>query len=503
MSFRSAIVILLVSAAAAAVVTGQGVPAPPGSLTLLSPESRQSIPTSIAAGREMVALSDLARVFGLTVREDTVARGLTVSYKDKTIVLTPDQSVASVDGRLVSLPAPIVRDGGTWLVPVEFIARALARIYDAPLDVRPASRLVLLGNVRVPRVTARQEALGVQARVTLDVAPGAQETVVQEPGRILVRFEADALDATLPSSGAGALVESIQLAESGKAVAINVGSTFGSYRATTTQREGGTRRIVLDIMASAPTSPEPAVPEPAAPPLPGLAGPPALRTVVVDPGHGGGDTGVRGPGGTLEKDVTLTVARRLKGLLERGLGVRVLLTRDADAPVPPDERAALANNNKAGLFISLHANGSLRQPASGAQVYYLDPAGLTGAGGDEEKAGELLPVLGGGFRLVDVIPWEMAQMRFLAESAELAGLIEEELGERVELNTHSVQQGPFRVLVGANMPAVLVEMGFLTNPAEEAMLVAPGHQGNIAQALYDAIARFRDRLEAGTAGRPQ
>ena len=101
------------------------------------------------------------------------------------------------------------------------------------------------------------------------------------------------------------------------------------------------------------------------PPLLDLAPTGGIRTIVVDAGHGGTEDGAHGPGGTLEKNVTLSVARRLKAALEARLGVRVILTRDADATVELDERAALANNNKADLFVSLHANASVRASAVG------------------------------------------------------------------------------------------------------------------------------------------
>ena len=103
----------------------------------------------------MVGLDDLANLFQLQIREDPAARAVTASYKNQTIVLTPDQSLVSASGRLVSLPAPLTRRNARWFVPVEFINRALAPIYDVRLDFRAASRLLVVGDLRVPRVTAQ------------------------------------------------------------------------------------------------------------------------------------------------------------------------------------------------------------------------------------------------------------------------------------------------------------------------------------------------------------
>ncbi len=216
---------------------------------------------------------------------------------------------------------------------------------------------------------------------------------------------------------------------------------------------------------------------------------------MIDPGHGGEETGSRGATGALEKDVSLALARKLKATLESRLGVRVLLTRDADQAVALDDRAALANNNKADLFISIHANASVRKETSGAQVYYLmaDPAGE-----DARKAGgggQRLPALGGGFREIDMVPWELAQLAHIGESALLAGAVEEQMRGRVRLNSRAVQQAPFRVLAGANMPAILVEVGFLSNPDEEQQLIADAYQATVAQALFDGMLRFREAVD--------
>jgi N-acetylmuramoyl-L-alanine amidase len=228
---------------------------------------------------------------------------------------------------------------------------------------------------------------------------------------------------------------------------------------------------------------------------PGAPSSTALRTIVIDPGHGGDETGAKGPGGTAEKDVTLALGRKLKAVLESRLGVRVLLTRDADLTVPLDDRAALANNNKADLFVSLHANASVRKDASGAEIFYLSAGDV----GDEARrsatAGQTLPALGGGTRDVEMILWEMAQVRYLSDSAALAGAIEEQFRGRVRLNSRPVQQAPFRVLAGANMPAVLVEVGFLSNADEEQQLLSDPYQSTIVQGLLDGILRFRETME--------
>jgi N-acetylmuramoyl-L-alanine amidase len=221
-----------------------------------------------------------------------------------------------------------------------------------------------------------------------------------------------------------------------------------------------------------------------------------LRIVAIDPGHGGDETGASGPGGTLEKQITLDVAQRLRAAIESRLGLRVVLTRTGDETIPLDQRAAIANFNQADLFISLHANASIRTTATGAEVFYLSLDEYGQEAQDlAEFEGQRMAVAGGGSREIDLILWDMAQVRYLEQSARLAAIVEEELRGRLDMSPRAIQQAPFRVLVGANMPAVLVEMGFISNPAQEQQLTTPVFQGAVVEALLASIVRFRDHLE--------
>lgn len=448
----------------------------------------------------MFALDDLARLFNVVVREDPAAGGLTVTAGTQTIVLSAGQSLASVSGRLVSLPAAPVREGRSWYVPVDFVARALAPAIGGRLELRKPSRLILVGDIRVPHIVGRMEPLGNVARVTLDISPGTPHTVTQEGTRLTIRFEADSLDAALPATTSPELVANVRPGDAPATIALDLGPRFSSFRTVDTPGDRGTARLVIDVLAQ--TEPQPATPTPAPTPLPpstetppliDLAPAGALRAVVIDAGHGGDENGAKGPGGTLEKQVTLNVARKLKAALEGRLGLRVILTRDSDATIGLDERAALANNNKADLFVSLHANASPRSSTSGAEVFYLS---LDEYGDAAERAAhtdsESLPVFGGGSRDIELILWDMAQARYIQESASLAQSVEASLRQRVPMSARAIQQAPFRVLVGANMPAVLVEMGFITNPAQEKQLQSDEFQNLIVQALVESISRFRD-----------
>ena len=149
----------------------QGQSPPPTPLRLIAADGQRAIPTVISGDTELVALDDLAAIFRVQVREDALARAITINYQGRTAVLSQEQAMASIGGRLVSLPAPPTRIDNRWFVPVEFIGRALSAIYDVRLELRKPSRMVIVAPMRVPRVAVRHNVAGTQARVTLDVFP--------------------------------------------------------------------------------------------------------------------------------------------------------------------------------------------------------------------------------------------------------------------------------------------------------------------------------------------
>ena len=478
-------------------VTLSSQPAQPSSLTLLSRDGRRQLAITLVGDQEFVSLDDLASTFQLTVHQESFG-AITVSYKGRTIILTPEQSLASVAGRLISLPAPPSRAGQRWLVPVEFINRALAPIYDTPLDFRKPSRLLVVGDLRVPRVTLRYDSLGASARLTVDITPRATPTVSQEGETLTIRVDADALDAPSPPLAPQApqsLVQSVRLADPTTLV-VQVGPRFAGFKANTAPVDT-TMRLEIDVMSTqteaTPTPPPPA----AAPELPpALAGPPSqIRTITIDPGHGGADEGVHAANGAREKDLVLAVSRRAKAAIEGRLGVRVLLTRDDDRNVPIDERTAIANNNKADLFVSIHANASLRPSTAGAAVFV---AGFEqNVQRSAATVGGRVPTFGGGSREIDLVFWDLAQTQHVAQSTAFANIFEQLLHDSVPLATPAIDRAPLRVLESANMPAVLIELGYLTNADQAKLLATDPFQNAVVSALVEAVVRFRDTLSGG------
>ena len=239
----------------------------PAPYTVVTTSGRQPLGVQVVGGQEMVALDDLARLFGLTVREDALAGGLTVTVNGQTIVLSPQQPLASVAGRMISLPAPPVRQGRAWLVPIDFIARALAPVAGQKVDLRKPSRLLLIGDVRMPRIAVRTDQEGTLTRVTIDVAPPTAHTVSQEGTRLQVRFDADALDLEGLSITPGDLLQAVHPGDTPSVLVFDLGPRFASFRAADQPPPTPTSgRIFIDLFAQSAAPPgAPATVTPAAP----------------------------------------------------------------------------------------------------------------------------------------------------------------------------------------------------------------------------------------------
>lgn len=222
----------------------------------------------------------------------------------------------------------------------------------------------------------------------------------------------------------------------------------------------------------------------------------AIRVVVIDPGHGGEDTGAKGHSGIAEKDITLSIALKLADALKESMDARVLLTRTSDVFIPLEERTAFANANRADIFISIHVNAAASRDARGTETFFLsmdatdeDARRLAAFENNADSAGAV--VLTDGGDLKDIL-LDMASTRSHHESSRLAEAVHLSMLGKAGREGRGVKQAPFTVLVGATMPAVLVEVGFISNPSEEKWLSSRKDQELAARAIADAVVSFRD-----------
>lgn len=221
-----------------------------------------------------------------------------------------------------------------------------------------------------------------------------------------------------------------------------------------------------------------------------------IGRIVVDAGHGGHDTGTVGRNGLMEKDVVLDVAARLAKLLENKLGAEVVLTRDDDTFVPLETRTAIANQRAADLFISVHANSSRDWKARGVETYYLNFT--SNAEALEVAARENAVSEKSVFELSDLVK-KIAMREKIEESREFAAHVQKALhgglsAKSSGLKDRGVKKAPFVVLIGANMPSILAEISFVSNPQDEKRLKTPEYRQRIADSLFKGVANYASGL---------
>jgi N-acetylmuramoyl-L-alanine amidase len=221
-----------------------------------------------------------------------------------------------------------------------------------------------------------------------------------------------------------------------------------------------------------------------------------IGKIVIDPGHGGHDTGTIGPNGLEEKDLVLEVGRRLGKLLETRLGAEVVYTRKVDTFIPLETRTAIANQARADLFVSIHANSSHDPDARGVETYYLNftssPEALEVAARENAVSEKSI------FELQDLVK-KIALKEKIEESREFASDVQTSLHTGLAVKSpairdRGVKKAPFIVLIGANMPSILAEISFVSNPTDERRLSTSEYRERIAESLYRGIAKYVNGL---------
>lgn len=221
-----------------------------------------------------------------------------------------------------------------------------------------------------------------------------------------------------------------------------------------------------------------------------------IGKIVIDPGHGGHDTGTIGPHGLYEKDLVLDVSKRLGKLLQSRLGAQVVFTRNDDTFIPLETRTSIANQEQADLFVSVHANSSHDPDARGVETYYLNftssPEALEVAARENAASDKSI------HELQDLVK-TIALKEKIEESREFASDVQQSLHSGLAVKTsgmrdRGVKKAPFVVLIGANMPSILAEISFLSNPGDERRLKTPDYRQRIAESLYRGISRYVNGL---------
>ncbi|MFC1566777.1 N-acetylmuramoyl-L-alanine amidase [bacterium] len=215
------------------------------------------------------------------------------------------------------------------------------------------------------------------------------------------------------------------------------------------------------------------------------------KVIVVDPGHGGKDPGAVSKRGTKEKNVNLSISKKVANILKRKYMREVILTRDRDEFIALSDRVEIANNNNANLFVSIHANSTVRNDRRGFEIYFLSEKG------SDEEAERVAQLENAALKYEDEIRydvnsilWSMALNEFMNESSELCYFVSRSVDKNIRIQNHGVKQAAFHVLKGAKMPAVLVETGYLSNILDDKLLTNKKYQDKLAQTIAEGVVNF-------------
>ena len=230
------------------------------------------------------------------------------------------------------------------------------------------------------------------------------------------------------------------------------------------------------------------------------------KRIVLDPGHGGHDPGAVGPKNLYEKDVVLDIALKLKNILAQDKNLEVFLTRETDVFIPLEQRTAIANSKSADLFISIHANASPRRDAKGVETYLLnwtnDEEAMKVAARENAISLKKMKKMNAGRDILDIMLSDLKRDNKRDESLKLANLVQQDMvsglnknyGHIVDLG---VKQALFYVLFGAQMPSVLVEVSFISNPLEEKLLAKDSYRVELAQSIASGVNKYMSALPEG------
>ena len=481
---------------------------------------------------------DLCRLYSCGLQWFPVRGQVRLSLRGRPVLFEADSAEVLVGTASVTMPGPMLVRAGKAFVPIEFLSvPGFASLAGVSTRFEPSTRVLSI-SARASVGPLRWFSHPDRTRIVLELDEGLKPVNSRRGTRGLElsipNGSVDAPRSVRPSDG---VVESVELSQDGKSARLEValGQWGGEW---TLSRYDAPRRIVIDVMRTDRLARERAlreaaqgVPEAPADEIPSRAvEPPAAATervpqaaeaprealpvsvgreaearrplIVIDAGHGGKDSGALSRRGTLEKTVNLQVARELARILKDKTGLRVMLTREGDSFVPLDGRSTKANEAGADLFVSLHCNAHPRKSETGYEIYFLserasDPEAqrlaefensvlaLEDGAAADEAAGLL---------------YALARTEFINDAAELSGLLSRSLSRRVDLENRGVKQASFYVLRGANAPAVLVEMAFLSNPKDEERLRSEKYRRRIVEGLVGGLVEYARRKGWETGG---
>lgn len=437
------------------------------------------------SGQTYVSAEQVATALGGSVAAD--ANGTKVTLGTNVAAFGPDSRYGVIRDDLIEMPVPPIVVEGKAFVPWQFFQGLLSKTSALDVTWDAAARVLAVR----PQL---RDAVGVQAsvadvqgisKIVLTLSGPAEYAIVREPTAYVVRFKVPVRAPFGEQTYEDPHIALLAFVGSDLRIQLTAPDVVGdAYQLQDPPR------IVLDLRKGTASAPGATLPLRGKP----QTDVPGIRTIVIDPGHGGRDVGASGAGGLLEKDITLAIARKLSSALSAKTGARIVLTRNDDTLISLDQRTAVANQYKADLFLSVHLNAAVVKNARGSETYFLS---LEASDELARKAAETenASVSSTSANDLNLILWDLAHQAYVEESSRFAQTIQEEMNAATGVANRGVKQAPFKVLVGATMPAALVEIAFVSNPEEEVKLQTDEFQNLMVDALTRAVVRYKTAYE--------
>lgn len=483
LSLLGIVILLAVASIVFAQSSGQG--------TLRTPAGDTPFTYVVQSGHTYVAATEVVTGLGGTLTPD--ANGYKVALGNTVAAFASDSRFGVVRDDLIEMPVPPITIEGAPYVPWEFFHGFLSKTTGNDVTWDAATHVLLVRPQVRDAVTVQVSVANVQgiSKIVLTLSNAAEYTIAKEPLAYTIRFRSPVRAPFAEQPYEDPYISKLTFAGSD----LRIQLTAPDVVADAYQLESPPR-IVLDLRKGAAATPG----VPGA--LPGPSKPqelPGIRTIVLDPGHGGKEVGAIGAGGLMEKDLTLAICRRLADALAAKTGARVVLTRDDDTLVSLEQRTAIANQYNADLFLSVHLNAAVVKEARGSETYFLSLEAsdeLARRAAEVENASHSSASASAAASSdLNLILWDLAQQAYLDESSKFAQAIQEEMNAATGVSNRGVKQAPFKVLVGATMPAALVEVGFISNAEEEKKLLSAEFQSLMVDAIARAVQRYKTDYE--------
>lgn len=447
--------------------------------------------------------NDVARVFRATQFWNATSRKVVLGIGGTRFILTVDTRVVVIDGEPVMMRTPIQYDSGFVMIPLEFILEVASLYTPWRFNWDPERQLLEVVGLgyNIERLAFSSTADRTTATITL-TEPLLYHMDANTPGLVRLKLYGGRVDTqSFTHREPRGLIDGVRAEQTERDAYIYFAIKRNTTRLRIDREEDPDRIVLVLEKGELPEIPETdfegsrvveIVDETTAERKSFQ-----IKTVVIDPGHGGKDDGKTSRGGLLEKDVNLTLARAIRDRIERELGLTVVLTREDDRLLSLTERTEIANSTNGDLFISIHCNSWFSERTGGFEAYFLSPArseserALARYENAAGSAGSVAGTAPNGD--IDFIIWDLVQNEYISESSTFAELIQKAMSDRLSIRNRGVKQANFVVLQGAKMPAVLIETAFLSNPNEEALLADPEFHEQVAKGMVEAIRGMQKR----------